>query len=204
VDDFLLDSGSMDAIFELFFGDPLENILHLVITRIFVEILQNNHQKLRNFLVHEKKMFNFMEEKISDGFFRPHLTVLGNCIIEVSKICKNYSEMIHATGHAIFFAQRLLEINKANHVVSWQEEVKTVKNTSGFKNSELVVDFSELPLNLITDPGKLSKKIFTCSLCGENMEDNSIQCPKCRSLSYCSRDCQKKHWREGHSKECRT
>jgi hypothetical protein len=39
-----------------------------------------------------------------------------------------------------------------------------------------------------------------CLVCGE--EAKSV-CSRCESAWYCGEDCQKKHWKSGHKKECK-
>jgi MYND finger len=37
---------------------------------------------------------------------------------------------------------------------------------------------------------------------GEKRTKAFMQCSKCRSVRYCSRECQVLHWKKGHKKEC--
>ena len=41
-----------------------------------------------------------------------------------------------------------------------------------------------------------------CSFCGQPSQDLQ-RCSRCKGVSYCSRDCQKQHWKVGHKKECK-
>ena len=52
-------------------------------------------------------------------------------------------------------------------------------------------------------PGPPERKLASrpeCSLCGAPSAANS--CAGCQMVSYCSRDCQKSHWKSGHRNEC--
>lgn len=40
-----------------------------------------------------------------------------------------------------------------------------------------------------------------CFMCGKS---SKAVCAKCKVMKYCSKECQKKHWKEGHKKVCRT
>ena len=40
-----------------------------------------------------------------------------------------------------------------------------------------------------------------CYVCGKTQKENS-RCAQCKEYHYCSQDCQKKHWKGGHKKEC--
>ena len=40
-----------------------------------------------------------------------------------------------------------------------------------------------------------------CAGCGV-VAPHLRSCGACRSVAYCSTDCQRKHWRAGHKREC--
>lgn len=41
---------------------------------------------------------------------------------------------------------------------------------------------------------------FDCALCGKLAKAN--KCGACKKVHYCSKECQKAHWKEEHKKEC--
>ena len=43
-----------------------------------------------------------------------------------------------------------------------------------------------------------------CSGCGHarRLQEKFRACSRCNVTRYCSKECQKKHWKEGHKKEC--
>jgi hypothetical protein len=42
-----------------------------------------------------------------------------------------------------------------------------------------------------------------CAQCMKMLNVNALQCSKCKTVSYCGRECQIAHWQEGgHKKEC--
>lgn len=41
-----------------------------------------------------------------------------------------------------------------------------------------------------------------CSFCEEESPD-LLKCSRCKEVYYCSRDCQRGHWREGHREDCK-
>ncbi|XP_034299519.2 uncharacterized protein [Magallana gigas] len=40
-----------------------------------------------------------------------------------------------------------------------------------------------------------------CSFCGQR-STNLLRCSRCKEVYYCSKDCQRGHWKEGHRKHC--
>lgn len=44
-----------------------------------------------------------------------------------------------------------------------------------------------------------------CWSCGvqEDQELELLRCSKCKTARYCSKDCQRQHWRDGHREECK-
>ena len=52
--------------------------------------------------------------------------------------------------------------------------------------------------------GKKARKLF-CATCDGDLQVLGIEeCVGCRSMRYCSRECQKKHWKNGHKAVCAT
>ena len=43
----------------------------------------------------------------------------------------------------------------------------------------------------------------TCSCCGKGSEKALMACGACKLPRYCSQECQMKHWKAGHKKECK-
>lgn len=50
------------------------------------------------------------------------------------------------------------------------------------------------------DKNKLPPVAGDCPVCLENLATKT--CARCHSVSYCSAECQKKHWKESHKKAC--
>ena len=42
-----------------------------------------------------------------------------------------------------------------------------------------------------------------CAYCGSRQKEKLMMCARCKSFSYCSRDCQVKHWKAGHKVDCK-
>lgn len=42
----------------------------------------------------------------------------------------------------------------------------------------------------------------TCAFCGK-AGDKLRRCERCRTVAYCNRTCQKRHWHQGHKKVCK-
>jgi len=43
----------------------------------------------------------------------------------------------------------------------------------------------------------------TCSCCGKTSDEKKFpRCKRCKRVAYCSKECQKKHWKAGHKKDC--
>eukprot|EP00798_Chlamydomonas_sp_ICE-L_P028049 gene28049-31151_t len=53
------------------------------------------------------------------------------------------------------------------------------------------------------DMSKASKPHKTCAACGSK-EDVKLSCGSCKAVQYCSVECQKKHWKEGHREVCKS
>lgn len=199
IDNFLLKAGVIDALFRSFTQNPLENILHRCIVRIILEIVQNNHQKLRDHLIFESKLLDVVVEKTKDDFFRPHVMEIANAFLEMAYVCKNYWTIFQISAHEDFFTKTLPELNKRNVINNWKKEAEETKKLVQATPAYNGVEVEQIPLNIVTE---VSQRVFTCATCHNRTNDMSIQCPKCRNVTYCSRECQKKHWREGHSKNC--
>jgi TPR repeat protein len=48
--------------------------------------------------------------------------------------------------------------------------------------------------------GSVLHRHIKCAKC--LVEDGRFQCAACRSVSYCSKECQRSHWKAGHKQEC--
>jgi len=73
------------------------------------------------------------------------------------------------------------------------------KRQSSFSSTPIFSSVQEQERNQTTkdDPFVL------CSCCNkEGQADDMPLCARCRSVYYCSRACQRRHWKQGHKKEC--
>ena len=52
----------------------------------------------------------------------------------------------------------------------------------------------------MADPNLLNIRLYLCANCA-TCEGELQKCSRCRSVSYCGRECQRSHWRE-HKKFC--
>lgn len=48
----------------------------------------------------------------------------------------------------------------------------------------------------------LGASMRACSYCGEQ-ELDLLRCSQCKSEFYCSKICQKQHWKKGHKESCK-
>jgi MYND finger/Sel1 repeat len=45
--------------------------------------------------------------------------------------------------------------------------------------------------------------VVQCGCCGKTRKETSLRrCSKCKSVGYCSKACQRKHWKMGHKRDC--
>lgn len=44
---------------------------------------------------------------------------------------------------------------------------------------------------------------YTCAQCSKKSQTELLQCSGCKFARYCNKECQKKHWKNGHKKECK-
>ncbi|KAF8880421.1 hypothetical protein BD779DRAFT_1762736 [Infundibulicybe gibba] len=51
---------------------------------------------------------------------------------------------------------------------------------------------------LLATSDKIKSKSTECSACGK---DSKLRCVRCQT-SYCDKECQTTHWKQGHKKEC--
>eukprot|EP00656_Telonema_subtile_P014767 TRINITY_DN17639_c0_g1_i2.p1 TRINITY_DN17639_c0_g1~~TRINITY_DN17639_c0_g1_i2.p1 ORF type:complete len:760 (-),score=181.63 TRINITY_DN17639_c0_g1_i2:17-2296(-) len=49
---------------------------------------------------------------------------------------------------------------------------------------------------------KLHSYRRSCAQCGEAPEGIRLQCARCKTVVYCSKECQKTHWKAGHKDRC--
>lgn len=50
---------------------------------------------------------------------------------------------------------------------------------------------------------RLSIWKLMCANCGSREKTNLMICSRCKAFSYCSKQCQVKHWKNGHKKDCK-
>lgn len=62
-----------------------------------------------------------------------------------------------------------------------------------------IVDFRDINKNL-RDDAKI-EQLIACNASG-CVTEATMKCARCEIARYCSRECQKKHWKAGHKQEC--
>ena len=56
------------------------------------------------------------------------------------------------------------------------------------------------------DPVIVSTRCANCGVSATQLAKDDkklLNCSQCRSVRYCSRECQRAHWRAGHKAECK-
>jgi hypothetical protein len=50
----------------------------------------------------------------------------------------------------------------------------------------------------------MNAQLPTCSFCNEHYKRTALRkCAQCLGVLYCSRECQVKHWKDGHKQHCK-
>ncbi|XP_066280805.1 uncharacterized protein [Branchiostoma lanceolatum] len=121
--------------------------------------------------------------------------------------CKKMGEHSGMSSSVIEAVKKLQE-GTSNDKVSGTES-KGVKE----KKSGLTKEAEKLPEKPVANgssvcPEKVQvkkRKIRECGFCGKlsTPEQKFSKCGSCLHVYYCSRDCQKQHWKSGHKNQCR-
>lgn len=68
---------------------------------------------------------------------------------------------------------------------------KLIASLSGFVNRNYDL--------LLNEPAPPSTHCRTCTI---HLEARAMKCSRCLQVNYCSKECQKAHWKRGHKGEC--
>ena len=70
------------------------------------------------------------------------------------------------------------------------------------RDSKSIKDITETREKIENILAEAAKK---CGSCGVSDKEKKLTtCAQCKSIFYCGRDCQTKHWKEGHKEDCRS
>ncbi len=117
-----------------------------------------------------------ISEKYSSGNMTNHL-ILAKTLLELSE--KNYGTRHPPAGYSsiprvLYLLSKSIDRDEDNPVA--QELIKELK---------------------------IQNKCANCGREAESMPAKKLkQCAVCEAVSYCSRDCQVKHWKDGHKSDC--
>ena len=122
------------------------------------------------------KFYLELAEKFSNGNTTNHL-ILAKTLLELSE--KNYGTRHPPAGYSSI--PRVLHL--LNKAIDRDEDIS--------ESQELIKEL------------EIHKKCANCGREAESMHSKKLkQCAVCEAVSYCSRDCQVKHWKDGHKKDC--
>jgi len=68
------------------------------------------------------------------------------------------------------------------------------------KKYDMVVDYA---ITLVPDSLFTLERCANCNMLETNVVDGKLfKCSRCEQIVYCSKDCQYKHWKASHKKNC--
>ncbi len=83
----------------------------------------------------------------------------------------------------------------------------TLRRKRGPSDAKIIIVSKERMRDLGTTADRDSAlvELHQCGSCGKNEAalGKFLNCARCKSVSYCGRDCQKNHWQNGHKKICK-
>lgn len=162
--------------------------------------------------VAETKTISFIHMLLTDSILSPHddriepLLLCMNLLIEGSSSCKS---QLNNMKFDELLAQKIQERQNCN------EELLKIANLTYQKcillrnnDKQFAEDFrknynAEAEKQVVYQPLRCSNT--HCLLVEEDLMQQPLKrCSKCKQATYCSKECQVTHWKESHSKICKT
>lgn len=123
-------------------------------------------------------------------------TFANNCSVQLSNCYKLKVECYIELKNKILAKKAFKKFKRFKHDCNIGRVIVKLKN-----------EIDDMPEITTDEPNKFVKTLMQCSsyVC-ENIESRIgefKQCSKCRLKYYCSKKCQKQHWKYGHKAECK-
>jgi MYND finger len=98
------------------------------------------------------------------------------------------------------------EYNARLDIADWQGisplSMAMIPGVHMINDTARIVSQYALKLGKLEKKGEKELAQNTCTLCGLKENTPLATCARCGAVQYCSKDCQTKHWKASHKKEC--
>jgi hypothetical protein len=101
----------------------------------------------------------------------------------------------------------LLKKHRTSLYIQEKDGVTPFEMCSGLGQRMGAWRIAQLVMEVAAETGREAKKKKkvterTCAKCNTSLQKSPLVCSLCIMVSYCGKDCQIAHWREGHKAEC--
>jgi hypothetical protein len=134
-------------------------------------------------------------------------TIMINETAVMVKDPERSTEVVKSVNELLFLMDKWKELHQESEEACWQRfhSRYLVHNANPHSNKEL----SKSILKLNKKMGKASANLTEGEMCAncyvlENtLDERLLKCGQCRLIKYCSRECQREHWKKAHKKQCK-
>lgn len=133
----------------------------------------------------------------------PQTQAMSVCILHDSdddqQQDRQYGDLFTTNKKTLYMARPVSTLGQAREILGSPMEYGKNKRLCYTRHENALDDWS---------PPILPDTPLTCANCGCNSSNNSSNsdhlkaCTRCKSVLYCGRDCQRRHWKSQHRLEC--
>jgi hypothetical protein len=135
------------------------------------------------------------------------MTILMNEVAVMAQNPERSTTMINSVNDVLFLMEKWKDLHQESDEARWQRFHRRylVHGANPDDNKDLSKVILKGKKEYVKETPNLTQgeMCANCYVLEKTLDEKLLKCGQCRLIKYCSRECQREHWKEAHKKQCK-
>jgi hypothetical protein len=124
----------------------------------------------------------------------------------MTKDPKRFTSLVNSVYEVLFLMDKWKELHQESEEARWQRfHSRYLVHDAGLdSNKELSRFILKGNKKLVEANLTQGEMCANCYVLEKTLNERLLKCGQCRLIKYCSRECQREHWKKAHKKQCKS